>query len=76
MTKIVESITVEVRCSHESVSHGGGAFHRCPTTANATIVSTVERGDLVLVPVDWSTTVQHGQIAVFCPDHNKKETTQ
>lgn len=76
MTKILESISVEVQC---------GAWvgmspiipvpiDPCRATATATIVSTVERGDLILVPIGWTTSVTHGQIEVFCPEHNERKT--
>lgn len=72
MTKrLIEQITVEVKCSQEL--YGYAARRRCSAKANVTIVAA-SQGDLILVPVDWSTTVRLGQVEVICPHHSKERT--
>jgi hypothetical protein len=72
MTTFIESVSVEVQCA----AYVGPVFPiaPCPRKGRAVIVSTVERGDLVLMPIGWETTAPNGQIEVFCPDHQMKES--
>jgi hypothetical protein len=72
MTTFIESITVDVRCSAEMRGLCADTRVRCTQTGQAVVVSTVERGDLVLVPIGWETRIVREQIAVFCPVHKGK----
>lgn len=68
MTRIIKSITVEVRCAATFVFGD-----RCEVTADATIVSPGKgSGDLALYPVGWGTEVRNGYIEAVCPEHKEK----
>lgn len=72
MTKIIESILVEVRCAAEEPGLLPGTRRMCSRADVATIVSRTE-GDLVLMPIDWQATTVRGQITVNCPRHNERK---
>jgi hypothetical protein len=68
VTTIIESVSVNIQCTAAILD---GQL-RCPVEGQAVIVSTVERGDLVLFPVHWLTETQDGQIIPICPNHGSR----
>jgi hypothetical protein len=72
MTKVIESITVEIQCEATDVGPiFGTPFTRCHAKDLATIIAT-DRGDLVLVPVGWDTAVINSRLTIRCPDHKEE----
>jgi len=73
MTRIIETIMVEVRCAAWMSTSVHIPPWQCSRESQATIVSTVERGDLVLMPIGWQSEVEQGQVHAYCPTHKKEK---
>lgn len=74
MSTIVESIQVEIYCDRRWKN-----VDTCYAEAQVTVVSTVEKGDLILGPVDWQAVQSRDSeegwphIGWLCPNHKEEK---